>query len=51
MTEGILLRKLLDDPFLEDVAVVIFDEFHERRLDSDLALAMTRRVQSTVDRI
>ncbi|MBL8816432.1 MAG: DEAD/DEAH box helicase [Planctomyces sp.] len=48
MTEGILLRRLLDDPFLEDVSVVIFDEFHERRLESDLALAMTRRIQQTV---
>ncbi|MCA9066244.1 MAG: DEAD/DEAH box helicase, partial [Planctomycetaceae bacterium] len=48
ITEGILLRQLLDDPFLEDIGIVIFDEFHERRLDSDLALAMTRRVQQTV---
>jgi ATP-dependent helicase HrpB len=48
VTEGILLRKLQDDPFLEDVDVVIFDEFHERRLDSDLALAMTYRIQQTV---
>lgn len=48
VTEGILLRRLLEDPFLEGVAAVIFDEFHERRLDSDLALAMTRRVQQTV---
>ncbi|MEJ7595008.1 MAG: ATP-dependent helicase HrpB [Planctomycetaceae bacterium] len=37
-----------DDPFLDGVAVVVFDEFHERRLDSDLALAMVRRVQQTV---
>ncbi|MEZ6123711.1 MAG: ATP-dependent helicase HrpB [Planctomycetaceae bacterium] len=48
VTEGVLLRKLQDDPFLEDVSVVVFDEFHERRLDSDLALAMTRRLQQTV---
>ena len=48
MTEGVLLRRLQDDPFLEGVDVVVFDEFHERRLDSDLALAMTRRVQQTV---
>jgi ATP-dependent RNA helicase HrpB len=48
VTEGVLLRRLLDDPFLEGVDVVIFDEFHERRLDSDLALAMTRRVQQTM---
>ena len=47
-TEGVLLRRLQDDPFLEGTEVVIFDEFHERRLDSDLALAMVRRVQQTV---
>lgn len=48
VTEGVLLRRLQDDPFLEDIEVVVFDEFHERRLDSDLALAMVRRVQQTV---
>ncbi len=39
---------LQDDPFLESVAAVVFDEFHERNLNSDLALAMVRRVQATV---
>jgi ATP-dependent helicase HrpB len=48
ITEGILLRRLLDDPFLSDVAIVVFDEFHERSLVSDLALAMVRQVQTTV---
>ncbi len=48
VTEGILLRMLQDDPFLESVAVVVFDEFHERNLASDLALAMVRRVRDTV---
>ncbi len=48
VTEGVLLRRLQDDPFLDDIAVVVFDEFHERSLDSDLALAMVRRVQQTV---
>lgn len=48
VTEGILLRMLQDDPLLESVAVVVFDEFHERSLQSDLALAMVRRVQDTV---
>ena len=48
VTEGIFLRMLQDDPFLESVAVVVFDEFHERSLNSDLALAMVRRVQETV---
>src|SRR6266550_6812235 len=48
ITEGILLRRLLDDPFLSDVAAVVFDEFHERSLASDLALAMVRQIQQTV---
>ncbi|MFO1094209.1 MAG: helicase-related protein [Planctomycetaceae bacterium] len=48
MTDGILLRRLQDDSFLEGVAAVLFDEFHERRLESDLALGMVRRVQQTV---
>jgi ATP-dependent helicase HrpB len=48
VTEGILLCMLQDDPFLESVAVVVFDEFHERNLNSDLALAMVRRVRETV---
>lgn len=48
LTEGVLLRRLQDDPFLDGIDVILFDEFHERRLDSDLALAMARRVQQTV---
>jgi ATP-dependent helicase HrpB len=48
MTDGILLRKLRDDPFLEGVAAVVFDEFHERGLNADLALAMCLRVRQTV---
>ena len=48
MTEGILLRRLQDDPFLESVSVILFDEFHERSLNLDLTLAMARRVQQTV---
>ncbi|MEM1401888.1 MAG: ATP-dependent helicase HrpB [Pseudomonadota bacterium] len=40
VTEGILLRMLAEDPSLEDVAVIIFDEFHERSLDGDLALTL-----------
>lgn len=42
LTEGILTRMLIDDPGLEGVSTVIFDEFHERSLNSDLALALTR---------
>jgi ATP-dependent helicase HrpB len=48
ITEGILLRRLLDDPFLDGVAAVVFDEFHERNLASDLALGMVRQVQQNV---
>lgn len=40
VTEGILSRRLQDDPSLEGVGLVIFDEFHLRSLDSDLALAL-----------
>src|SRR5437773_3777730 len=38
VTPGILLRLLHDDPFLDATGIVVFDEFHERGLDSDLAL-------------
>jgi len=48
VTPGILLRNLLDDPFLEDVACVVFDEFHERGIDADLALGMVRLLRTTV---
>jgi len=40
VTEGILTRRLQSDPGLEGVALVIFDEFHERSLNADLALAL-----------
>ena len=40
ITEGILTRMLQTDPSLDDVGLVIFDEFHERSLDSDLALSL-----------
>lgn len=48
VTEGILLRQLRRDPFLQDTAVVVFDEFHERNLNSELALGMVRQVQLSV---
>jgi len=48
VTEGVLIRRLLSDPFLEGLGGVILDEFHERHLETDLALAMLRRVQQTV---
>ena len=42
VTEGVLLRRLQRDPALEGVAAVLFDEFHERSLDADLALCLCR---------
>ncbi len=48
VTEGVVLRQLYDDPFLQEVGVVIFDEFHERNLNSDLALGMVRQIQQSV---
>jgi ATP-dependent helicase HrpB len=45
VTEGILARRLQSDPLLEGVSAVIFDEFHERSLTSDLSLALCRDVQ------
>ncbi len=45
VTEGILVRRLLSDPQLKGVDVVVLDEFHERHLDTDLALALLRRLQ------
>jgi ATP-dependent helicase HrpB len=46
ITEGILTRMLLHDPALSQVGLVIFDEFHERSLDADLALALCRHGRS-----
>lgn len=48
VTEGILTRELLADPFLETVGAVVLDEFHERNLESDLALALLREVREEV---
>jgi ATP-dependent helicase HrpB len=45
VTEGILLRRLQEDPRLSDTAIVLFDEFHERNLMSDVALALVKRLQ------
>lgn len=47
VTEGILLRWLQDDPRLSQIGVLIFDEFHERNLLSDVALALAKRLQAT----
>lgn len=45
LTEGVLTRRLLSDPDLKGVATVVLDEFHERHLDGDVALALLRLVQ------
>jgi ATP-dependent helicase HrpB len=47
VTEGILARRLLDDRTLRSVACVVLDEFHERHLQTDLALGMLRRLRAT----
>ncbi|WP_332655487.1 ATP-dependent helicase HrpB [Brevundimonas sp.] len=46
ITEGVFTRMILDDPGLEGVGAVLFDEFHERSLDADLGLALARESQS-----
>jgi ATP-dependent helicase HrpB len=48
VTEGILTRQLLADPFLEGVGAVVLDEFHERSIHTDLALALLREVRDSV---
>ena len=45
ITEGVFTRMILDDPGLEGVGAVLFDEFHERSLDADLGLALARDMQ------
>jgi len=45
LTEGVFTRLVLDDPMLDGVAAILFDEFHERSLDADLGLALARDVQ------
>lgn len=45
ITEGVFTRMILDDPGLDGVGAVLFDEFHERSLDADLGLALARDTQ------
>src|ERR1700759_187287 len=45
LTEGVLTRRLLADPRLEGVGCVVLDEFHQRHLQADIALALLRRLQ------
>ncbi|MET0645919.1 MAG: ATP-dependent helicase C-terminal domain-containing protein [Pyrinomonadaceae bacterium] len=47
LTEGVLTRRLLSDPQLKGVGCVVLDEFHERHLQADLALALLRRLQQS----
>ncbi|MFI4973303.1 MAG: ATP-dependent helicase HrpB [Caulobacterales bacterium] len=48
VTEGVFTRMIQDDPALDGVAAVLFDEFHERSLDADLGLAFARDAQSVL---
>ena len=48
LTEGILTRMLVNDATLEGVSCLIFDEFHERSINSDLALALARQTQEII---
>ncbi len=48
VTDGVLQRMLLDDPELSGVGAVVFDEFHERRLSSDLSLARVLDLQESI---
>lgn len=48
VTEGVLTRLLQDDPALEGIALVIFDEFHERSLQADLGLALCLETQAAL---
>lgn len=45
VTDGILTKILLADPELQEYGLIVFDEFHERRMDSDLCFALARRTQ------
>jgi ATP-dependent helicase HrpB len=48
VTEGILTRRLLHDPTVDGVGLLIFDEFHERSIDADLGLALALRTQALI---
>lgn len=47
LTEGVLTRRLISDPELRNIGTIVLDEFHERHLETDLALALLRRLQKT----
>ncbi|MGO9429081.1 helicase-related protein, partial [Rhodoblastus sp.] len=48
VTEGVFARMILDDPSLEGISAVLFDEFHERSLDADLGLALALDAQAAL---
>lgn len=48
VTEGVFSRGLVRDPYLDDIGVVVLDEFHERHLQGDVALGVVRELQETV---
>ena len=48
LTEGILTRMIVDDPTLEGISMIIFDEFHERNLASDVAFALALKTQQII---
>ena len=48
VTEGILTKKIQKDPFLEDIGLIIFDEFHERSINADLGLALCKEIQGEI---
>src|SRR5271163_4142865 len=47
VTDGVFTRRLLSDPTLKGVDAIVLDEFHERHLESDFALALLKRLQQT----
>lgn len=49
MTEGILTRRILTDPFLDDVGILVLDEFHERSIHTDLAIGFAKELLSVRD--
>ncbi len=48
VTEGILLRRLISDPLLQNAGAILFDEFHERHLFGDITLARALQLQKTI---
>ena len=47
VTEGVLVRQLLGEPKLKGISALIFDEFHERHIEGDIALALAKQLQAT----